>query len=194
MFPLSQIEQHQSLSNFCSKVPFSHALMIALSSTTSPCVSATFSLEMVLLKLRANGHCKAFSQLLTTVPRKHIFDKRRGGNGMRMYVYIYNIWLKVKLLHQYLALKFGRIPETNHYSSCYFTQVWHFISRLCHSRVLFLGGAFSSTTTMILLMEDFRRSPVEVGSLSHDLQGLKKKQVVQDFFHQQNHHHVPIRW
>lgn len=91
VFPLSQIEQHQSLSTFCSKVPFSHALMIALSSTTSPCVSATFSLEMVLLKLRANGHCKAFSQLLTTVPRKHIFDKRRGGNGMRIYVYIYII-------------------------------------------------------------------------------------------------------
>lgn len=93
-FPLAKLNNINRYLPWSSKVPFSHALMIALSSTTSPCVSATFSLEMVLLNLRANGHCKAFSQLLTTVPRKHIFDKRRGGNGMRIYIYIYNIWLK----------------------------------------------------------------------------------------------------
>ena len=87
-FPLAKLNNINRYLPWSSKVPFSHALMIALSSTTSPCVSATFSLEMVLLNLRANGHCKAFSQLLTTVPRKHIFDKRRGGNGMRIYIYI----------------------------------------------------------------------------------------------------------
>ena len=87
-FPWAKLNSINRYLPWSSKGPFSHALMIALSSTTSPCVSATFSLEMVLLKLRANGHCKAFSQLLTTVPRKHTFDKRRGGNGMRIYIYI----------------------------------------------------------------------------------------------------------
>lgn len=117
-FPLSQIEQHQSLSTLSSKVPFSHALMIALSSTTSPCVSATFSLEMVLLKLRANGHCKAFSQLLTTVPRKQM-GREWDEDAVP--------FAKMELIHQYLAQNckliispdFERIPETSHYSSCH---------------------------------------------------------------------------
>ena len=37
----------------------------------------------------------------------------------------------------------------------------------------------------ILLISEIRRSPVEVGSLSHYLQGFYTSQAVQDFFHQQ---------
>ena len=40
----------------------------------------------------------------------------------------------------------------------------------------------SGRAHMILLMEEIRRSPVEVGSLSH---GFCISRVVQDFFHQQ---------
>jgi len=38
---------------------------------------------------------------------------------------------------------------------------------------------------VILLMEEIRHPPVEVGSLSHSLQGFVNFQVMQDFFHQE---------
>ena len=54
----------------------------------------------------------------------------------------------------------------------------------------FLDFVFLEAKVMklLLLMAEIRRSPVEVGSLSHYLQfflNVTKSQVVQDFFHQQ---------
>ena len=48
-------------------------------------------------------------------------------------------------------------------------------------------GRFSTPTIhfqVLLLVEEIRRSPVEVGSLSQYLQGFDTSQVVQNFFHQ----------
>ena len=59
---------------------------------------------------------------------------------------------------------------------------------LRNSRGLFAGDMFVSgrvNSNEILLMEEIRRSPVAVGSLSHYRQGFFTSQLVQDFFHQQ---------
>ena len=46
-----------------------------------------------------------------------------------------------------------------------------------------LGGSLLTTHTVD--DSEIRRSPGEVGSLSHYLQGFYTSQMVQDFFHQQ---------